>query len=517
MVKVERKGPPEGIQTASLQFKIEPESVRWLFATLSNQPEVTLFNGEFFEPFTQLRYLVAQNQGQLVFAAQFGLGEDFRERYGSSIGSPEDLAPLLKRYPEHQFSPDNQRLVLLQSGQVLGMIARVAEDKLVIQRGGQAGQVTLSEQTPVNSLTVSIDKFNLLVQRYVNSIWRGSRESDQKQIQHILELPEIPEGATRTYLSTFEILGGKFAERPREVDLYEHIGGYPRMKAVIEGLVLDFTDPEASRGFGTQPFSNRLILISGNEGTGKSLFPKGLYWRLRLKVGDGIECYRLPFQDMFLQYGPHTATVAGTILDHTRQNEKNGVPTIVHLDGLQALISPYQRPNVGMGPSAAEFNFMLHSVNPVLLLLRDFGRDIGGQSRHVIVYGESREPRERLPEVVSRMFRRSFSLDRPTVEDMADIIRVQIGTTRFFAEQTEHDPFTADILLRVREIAQSAQGLVGRDIQQALLNIATGQKARWDGKTRIPITELDIVQELTAMKVDKGIESVEKRPLGFHP
>ena len=437
----ERRGPPEGIATASLQFKIEPEGVRWLHAALGHQQETHLFNDDFPGPFTHLDYMVVQNQGQLIFVADLGLGAEFQERYGIGVGSEEDLAPLLQRYPEHYFVENNQRLVVARNGEIQGTIARVAEDRIIIQWGGQAGQVNLSEKTPVNSLAVSVDRFNLLVQRYVSSIWRNSSETNQKQMQFILELPGLPEGAIKTYLSTFEIVGRDFLEHPRNIDLDNGIGGYPRMREIIKGLILDTTDPDISRSFGTQPFNNKLVLATGAEGTGKSLYPKSLYWELRGRLGADVEYYRLPIDGMLVKFGEHTSDVIKTILDHAKQNEKNGVPTIIHLDSLQALVPPNHRSgrDVTVGPTGAELAHALNTVNPIILVLQDFGKVIGGQSHHVIVYGESREPRELLPEGVHRMFRRSVSLDNPNIDDLADILRVQIGTTRSFAEGTGHD------------------------------------------------------------------------------
>lgn len=100
--------------SATLQFKVEPERIPWIYSVLMNEPQVKLFEGEFPEPFTSLSYVAQQRQGQLMLTATFEVGPDFEARYNQSIGTPENLQPLLIRYPKHQFSPDGQQLVYLK-------------------------------------------------------------------------------------------------------------------------------------------------------------------------------------------------------------------------------------------------------------------------------------------------------------------------------------------------------------------------------------------------------------------
>lgn len=511
----ERQRIPEGIATANLQFKFAPESVPWIYASVKNAPQVSLFDGEFPDPFRRLKYGAAYAQNQLTLAATLDLGEEFIERYGAGIGRKEDLAPLTKRYPKHEFLSD-QQLIVARDGNIEGVISRIAGDKILIQRGGPAGQINLSEATPTNDLAIILSQFNLLLQRYISAIWKASFETDQQQMQLVLDLPSAPEGVANTYFSTFEIIRKQFDERPRTVDLNEDIGGYPGIKAIMKSLVLDITDPDVSRSFGTQPISNKFVLAVGGEGTGKSLYPKALDVMLRKSLGNNIEHFRLPFANMLLQYGTRTAMVLETVLAHVRENERQGIPTLVHFDNLEHLIPIQQRrEDIFVGPSAAELNWSLQTINPILLVLRDFGREVGAQSGSVIVYGESRVPRDTLPETVSRTFRRAFNLDDPTANDLADILRVQVGITRGNAEQTGYDPFVSDVVSSAKLIVKDAVGLNGRDIQQALINITTNKKADWDGKTRLPITKEEISRELQNIRLSKGIEGVSKGRLGF--
>lgn len=517
------------IPTASLQFRIEPERIPWVYAALKNQPEVVLFQGEFAEPFENLTYVARANQGQLMFAAVLGVSEEFNSRYGQTIGSPEDLAVLLKRYPEHEFSPDKKQLIIHKNGQVHGIITRINEKQILIQRGGQARQLTLSEEdkNSINNLSVQLDSSNLLAQRYVSDIWKASPETNKKKLELVLDIPALPEGVNETYFSTFQIIGKEFVEKARLLDLDDDIGGYPNLKAVVKGLFMDLTDPEQSRSYGTQPFSNRLVLITGPEGAGKSLFPKALDKMLRTHFKKGnFEHFRLPLADIINKYGPYSVVVVTTILNHIAENEKNGIPTLLHLDNLEKLVPPSQRVNARTDgnvvsqtmPSDAEFNYSLLVINPIVQTIRKFGRDLGGDCHNVIVYGESRLPREDLPEGISRAFRRSFRLDGPTPADLKGILEVQIKRTRTFVRPTRIDlfvdPFDPSVDTELDRIANYASGLNGRDLQQALIDITTRKKAA--DPNRSLITVEDICQELDARRVSKGLPvGGSKRQIGF--
>lgn len=516
----------ENRPAASLQLRLAPDSIPWVYASLMNQPQLDLYSGEFPEPFTRLVYRAQHGQGQLVLMAALGLGEEFNSHYEKMIGSPQNLEPFLLRYPEHEFTPDGSGLIIRQNGQAHGIIARASESQIIIQRGGQAGQLPLDSNTPVNDLSLHLDKFNLLVQRYVSAIWKASSETDQKQLQLVLSIPAVPEGAPATYFSTFEILAKEYRGRPRQLDLDRDIGGYRQIKDVIKSLIMDAAQPEISRKFGSHPFSNRFILVTGKEGTGKSLFPKALDAMLRSRFGtDKFEHYRLPLQDILTKHGAYAAAIVTTFLNRIRENEKKGIPTLLHLDGLHALVPPGQKPKANGGAfltsgmsiiSPAELAYYSQAIEPIIVALRQFGTDLGGESHWTIVYGESRARREELPEEVARTFRRAFHL-APNDDDLKDIIRVQINFTRAFAQKTQRDPFASDIEQGVPVIAQAASGLVGRDIQQALLNIITGNKAAWDGdEENFPlITPEKFADELRKIKLTRGVEGEQKRRVGF--
>lgn len=511
---------------ASLQLRLDSErGVPWAYASLMHKPEVDLYNGEFPEPFTDLLYRAQHAQDQLLLTAAFGTGTEFNSRYQNTIGSPEDLAPFLKHYPQHEFRNGDALLVVYKDGKVHGVIARTTEKQVIIQQGGQAGPLVLSPNAPgsINNLSIYLDSFNLLAQRYISAIWKASPETDQKRLQLILAVPALPEGTPITYFSTFEIVAGKYRGRPRPLDLKEDIGGYPKIKEAILGLFRDFTNPELSRQLGTHPYSNRFLGLTGKEGTGKSLFAKALDNMLRGHFGEKFEHYRLPLADMFQQHGAYTAYIVTTILNHIRENEKRGIPTLLHLDNLETLIPPHQRPKAnGIASmsnvrvlSNVEFDWYMKTADPVIDALRHFGTDLGGESHWIAVLGEGRAPRVELPEAVQRTFRRVFSL-QPTVSDLADVLRVQIRYTRGFAGKTGHEPFVPEIESMIDKIAPEAQGLVGRDIQQALLNITTRHKAEYKEGEDLPlITAEQISKELNSIRMANSPEEKIKPPLGF--
>lgn len=511
------------LPTASLQFRIEPARIPWIYASLMNQRELHLYEGKFPEPFKELDIKINQNQGELALTATFGIGDDFVSQHGITIGSKETLSPLLVRYSEHEFSSEGNQLLLAKNKEVHGIIAR-DDNTIVIHRGKPVGSVKLPEDGTLNALSVYLDQFTLLVQRYVSAIWKASPETDQKKYQLLLDIPKIPEGALKTYFSTVEIVSKEFKARPRPLDMDEDIGGFPKVKAEIKGLFLDLTQPDGSRKYGTQPFSNKFVLVTGNEGSGKSLFPKALDAMFRKKFGDEFEHFRLPLSDMLTQYGRFTATIINTIIDHIKENEKKGIRTLLHLDNLEALVPMSQR-STGINVvsqssvtiqrpslSDAEFNYYLQTINPIVLALRQLGRDLGGESHNVIVYGESRIPREDLPEGVSRTFRRTFSLDKPTAYDLKDILRIQINISRKFAASTQHDPFVSGIESHLNQMNSHALSLNGRDIQQAIITIAARKKAQSnESKT----TFEEIIEELETISLDKGIPKSLNRRLGL--
>src|SRR3989344_2898521 len=462
---------------ASLQLRILPERIPWIYASLMNQQELPLYEDVFPDPFKGLDIRIRQNQEELAFTATFGIGDDFNLQHGATIGSKETLSPLLTRYKEYEFSPEGNQLIVVKDGDVHGIIVK-NDNTITIHRGKPVGSIKLPKDGEINALSIYLDQFNLLVQRYGSAIWKASPETNQKKFQLLLDIPQLPDGALQTYFSTFEIVAKDFRARPRPLDMDDDIGGYPQVKSEIKGLFLDLTQPNESRKYGTQPFSNKFVLVTGDEGSGKSLFPKTLDAMFRKKFGDNLEAL---------------------------------VPASQRLTTVNLLRSPtiiQQRPSL----SDAEFNYLLQTINPIVEAFRQLGRDLGGESHNVIVYGESRIPREDLPEGVSRTFRRSRSLDKPTVQDLQDILRIQINTSRKFAAATQHDPFISDILSSLNQIASHAIGLNGRDIQQALINIATRKKAQSnDSQT----TSEEIIEELEAMSSEKGRPKSLNRRIGL--
>lgn len=512
----------EGLQempTASLQLRVEPSRVPWIYSILKTQPQVELYNGDFPEPFGKLIYLSRLSQNQLSLVSVLQAGDEFKAEYKDTVGLPKDLEPLLKRYPKHKFSPDGTQLAVFdKEDQIQGVIARNG-NQIVIQRGGGVGQLILAKENsnPVNDLSILLDNFNLLIQRYVNAIWKSSPETDKKKFQLILDIPNIPEGAPQAYFSTFEIIAKEFRGNSRTVGLNEHIGGYPNVKTAVASLFIDQTQPEKSRSNGLQPYANKFLLITGSEGTGKSLFPKALDKMLRDHYGKKFEHFRLPFADMLRKYGSYTPVLVATILDHVRENEKKGIATLLHIDNLEHLIPQYQRPKtIGLNPnleyqgyyqsqtppSDAEFNYTLQTLEPIIDVIRQFGKEIGANSRNVIVYGESRVPREFLPEGIARTFRRTFNLDKPSATDTCDILRVQINSTKEFAQSTKRNPFAEDVESRLKEVADHALGLNGRLIQQALVNIATRKNV--EGADSL-ITCRDLCEELDNIRVSRDL------------
>ena len=160
------------------------------------------------------------------------------------------------------------------------------------------------------------------------------------------------------------------------------------------------------------------------------------------------------------------------MLERVALNEKNGVPTLLYLDRLDELIPPYQRTNGGSETPSVEVSHSMQTRNPVINVLREFGTDLGGDIHHLIIFGESRAPRDYLPEGVQRMFRRVVSLE-PMVQDLTEIVAVQISQTRRNAEKTGHNPVSQDVDSQLERIAQRATGLTGNDIKQAILNMLT--------------------------------------------
>lgn len=520
--------------SARLQIYTDSDKVPWIFAALKNQPQTTLYEGDFPEPFDKIQIVAQLAQEQLIMGAALGVGNDFNARYGSTIGSPGDLKNFLLRYPNSTFANEGQQLVVMRNqNQINGAITRVSENQIVIQRGGQAGQVTLSTENPITDLAVQIDHFTTLVQRYVNAVWNASPETDNKRARMIIGVPTLPEGAPSTYFSTFEIQAKEFKAHARPVDLNSEIGGYPDVKAAIKSIYMDMTNPDRSRTYGTQPFSNKFILVHGCEGTGKSLFPKALDKMLRERYGSKFEHFRLPLDDMLRKYGPYSAAIFDSILGHARENEKKNVPTLLHFDNLEQLVPPHQRPRGTNGnllmfgqstyyqspipPSDAEFSYYLQTLSPIMEVLRKFGHELGGESHHIVIYGESRIPRDLLPEAVKRTFRRSYDLNHPTTGDLEDILRVQIETSRKFAENTRFDPFSSDIISCLGEVALHAKDLVGRDIQQSLINIANRKKAEGKAIPECKTTAEELMIELDSMRVSRGLVIQNSMgPIGFH-
>lgn len=513
-MQTETTGEKKIAPSASFQLRIDSESTEWLYSSLATGASVEMFKGPFPDPFTGFTYTAGAEHGHLVIGAVLDVGADFTDRYGTTVGSPEDLGALLKRYSGVQFTPDGRRLGLFRDNQVQGIITRINQDQIMIQRNG--GTLNPAGMSPINNLTLQLDQANLLIQRYVSAIWKAEPEMSHRQLNLTLGIPALPEGAASNYFSTFEIVGKGFLVHPRPVDLETDIGGFKRVKQAVEGLIVDYTKPDVSRAFGTQPFSNRIVLLSGPEGMGKSLFAKAMDKRLRTLYPDTFEDFELPIADMLTKYGTATDDVIKTVLDHVTGNERNGVPTFLLFDSLEHLLPPNQRPgSISTEPSASEFSYSLRTLNPIYKVIREFGADIGQNSHHTIVFGESRVPRNYLPDAVSRTFRREFNLGQPTVEDYAQILTVHIRTMRRFAQSTGSDPFSTDIESRLPAIAAFAKGLTGKELRQALDDIATSHKAAFDGENYPQTTEADIERELKLLQSAKGIQEKDVRPLGF--
>ncbi len=355
---------------ASFQFVMSPSEVEKLHGALYVAPQAEIYNGQFIDPFSSLVMIVAKRQNQLVMQAEVEVDESFNLRYGSTIGDSEALKTLQKRYPQHQLSGDGTTFIALRKDQPVGVIQRVDEDRIIVRRGANAGPITLSEDHPVNDLKMEMDQFLLLTQRYVTSLMQAS-DGNHREVNLVLDLPQLTEGALATYYSSFEIMAREFRARHRTLDLATEIGGFEKVKTVMRSLFIDLTDPDTSRKFGNQPFSNRFVLITGAHGTGKSLFPKALDTMLSDRFGKNFEHFRLPLNDMLRKYGGSTATIVNTILDHIRENERKGITTALHIDNLEALCPPDEQAGHAVLVKHMQIN------EPVVTAIREFGNDLG--------------------------------------------------------------------------------------------------------------------------------------------
>jgi hypothetical protein len=158
----------------------------------------------------------------------------------------------------------------------------------------------------------------------------------------------------------------------------------------------------------------------------------------------------------------------------------------------------------------------MQTGNPIRIVLRHFGQELGAESKHVIVVGESRIPRGDLPEDLSRTFRRAIHL-QPNKVDLAEILKIQMRTTKHFARRANRNPFSEETESQIEKIATGAEGLTGRDIQQALLAITTRLKANYDGTVLPEITPSEISEAIELIKTTRGLPSPNKtRKLGFN-
>lgn len=490
--------------TASFSVLFDSEKAGWLHASLINQPEVPLFEGKFIEPFDSLRIAVMRLQNKVTATALLSIDSAYTESFGFSIGSEQVIKSMQKRYPECQLSEDRQHLVILKNEKLLGGISRTDEGHILVHMGGKMGSFELSDNTPVNDITIGVNQFTLLLQRFVGYTWQNLPELRNRQVSLVLDLPQASEDESKTYFSTFEIIGKEFRGHPREVDLETGIGGFQPVKDVIKSLVLDLTDPDKSRGFGTQPFSNRFISITGKEGTGKSLFSKALDTILRRVLKEN-DYFHLPINDIVQKYGAYAHFVVKTVLDHIEENEKAGIVTVLHLDNLEKLCQP---------DTQTAYIVYQTTALPIVGILRDFGQRLGPNSHNVLVLGESRVARADLPEGVQKIFRRSFEL-KPTAKDLSDALRVQIATTRQFAQKSGIDPFDPEVDGDLSHVIQNPSGLTGRDMQQALLTITDRNKASGSDPKDVKITPTDISNELVRIQISKGLEGSKIREIGL--
>ncbi len=504
-----RTGQKNSQAPASLELIIGKPEQEWLYAALANTPRVDLFNGLFVDPFTAFRYTVAAVQGQLVLQAQLSVSGEFSAAFGKGIGSREMLETLLSRYDSHQFMEGDSGLVVAKQNQPVGLIARTDEG-ITIMRGGQVGAVTLES---LNNLSVNIALFNLLVQRYVNSVWRAFPDSARVSVPISLTVPQFPDGTLQTYLSTFEIIGPQFSETSRPVT-WEGIGGHRVAKEMAKGVFVDLAEPDVSRRMGTNPYSNKPFLLTGEEGSGKSLIVKALATMMVERFGgDGFEYYRLPLAKMLVKDGQNSAAIAETIFRRSLDNEKRGIKTLVHLDNLEHL-TPYSPASQQLFANP-QFQYLI--AGPLVSVIKEYLLTVGTYSEHVAIVGESRIQRELLPEGVSRGFRRVSDVDKLSKEDRAEVLKVQLALSRHFAVSTGADPFDSGIDSRVTELAATAEGLNGFYMRQALLRAQDAKKAEYVSTGKYgPITFEELSTALRHQHVEKVLGGKEPRHTGFN-
>lgn len=506
------KGPDPNRPSASLELRISNKQQELLFAALQHQPQIRLYDGPLPDPFSHLAYLVGNVQGQLVLAAQLKTTDDFSNHFGNSVGSIETLDGLLRKYDtsRQQIFENSAGVVVFRKGEEQGFLIARTEEEIVIQRGGQVGTIHL--QSP-NDLVTNLNLFNLLLQRYVNAIWRDYQDTKHLQQAVVLQLPQLPEGTLQAWASTYEFVGKEFMESSRPIYFDKDVGGLPEAKEVVFALVLDTLNPEASRRMGTQPFTNKLLLLTGGEGSGKSLVVKALSTKLRDGVDGKVEEFRIPFADVIPKYQSFTAQLLKTLFEHASENEKKKVYTIVHLDNLEHLMRPQQ-------DATYTVDYFSNVIAPILEVIREYSRNFGIHSDYVIVVGESRAPRESLFDAVARSFRRVVDLNRLTSEGRAEVLRIQLAQSRQFAssEGQQCEPFEGGIDARLSDLAKEADGLNGFDIKQAVISLANRKKAQYlESNAYNPATAEELKEALARQRLEKVLGGVQRRGIGFVP
>lgn len=503
--------------TAQFNLRLLADQTAWTHASIQNAPEVVLYSGKFPPPlFKGFRYVVASRPSGIILQAALETTDEFRDRFGRTIGDKETLAPFINKYPQVAWTDDKTTMHIFNGDQMDGLIGLAANGTIIIQRGGPAGQIPITPRP--HDLANEIEPFHLMIQRLISAYWKAHPETRNRHMRLDLAIDQRPQGAAQTFYSTYENVASRFLAQARDVTT-DDIGGYAEPKAFIGSLMLDLADPKASRIVGSIPNVNKAVGITGADGVGKSLIVLAIARRMAELFKDGFKHYHLPLRDIVAEYGIFADDALKGVLDYVVALKKQGSAALVHLDNLDELVPPtnrnpfQQEGQPTMVVTDNEFNKWHQVASLITTALTTFDREMARDTGNIVVIGESRLPRNLLPQNIATLFRRYFNL-RPTPADLGEMLVAQMNKTKANTRDEGIDPFDENAWQKATTLTTDLDGLTPRDIQNSILAILDRKKDAYDGTLK-PITAAEIRDELVQTRRNKSPNTLLRTPIGF--
>ncbi len=238
---------------------------------------------------------------------------------------------------------------------------------------------------------------------------------------------------------------------------FEAIGGSYQAKEEMRRIYSDIVRPDVASFFGRDPQERKGYLLHGDSGTGKTLLVKALATKLKEELSDRVKFYAVDYSSITSIYRGGEAQATALLFDLVKQNEQQGLSTLLFLDEIHLI-----------GQRKKEYNEALDTLLAQLDGMTTY--------KKLTVIGATYLPVESLDPALIRPGRLSvqITISPPTADERAEIFSLYVEKRRQLAAAGGNMHLFAD--LDISQLAEASANFNGSHIAGVIEKVVAAKE-----------------------------------------